>query len=92
MYFASFSRGRVIPADLEAKVIEAKQKVNVRKSPLTQCFLSLAHCFGQRHGTMRHTLQSRVVLVNLYKTSAAVSMGLLLLSTNTTKTCFSPSL
>lgn len=23
-----FSRGRVIPADLEAKVIEAKQKVN----------------------------------------------------------------
>ncbi len=24
-----FSRGRVIPADLEAKVIEAKQKVNV---------------------------------------------------------------
>lgn len=30
-----FSRGRVIPADLEAKVIEAKQKVNVSMTRLT---------------------------------------------------------
>ena len=29
---SSFSRGRVIPADLEAKVIDAKQKVNVSNS------------------------------------------------------------
>lgn len=35
-----FSRGRVIPADLEAKVIEAKQKVNVsihETVPLFRC-------------------------------------------------------
>jgi len=32
--FFYFCRGRVIPADLEAKVIEAKQKVNVSSDNL----------------------------------------------------------
>lgn len=40
-----FSRGRVIPADLEAKVIEAKQKVNVsnNESDMSLIYLPLPY-------------------------------------------------
>ena len=61
-YYVFFSyRGRVIPADLEAKVIEAKQKVNVSHNDSDSVPSNLFICFYQRLHTMRNAALSRGV-------------------------------
>lgn len=72
--FFFFSRGRVIPADLEAKVIEAKQKVNLSDSDNVPSDFFI--CFYQR--TTRITPPTTGVC--LCQRSWVISVRLLLLS------------
>lgn len=65
-----FSRGRVIPADLEAKVIEAKQKVNVsnNESDMSLIYLPLPY---EKHS---YVLWSLLVVKGTLKCAGAARL------------------